>query len=203
MCIDPVSLAHWYMGDGCLNINKTDRLRITFFTNGFTYEDVLELKDRMNIVYGISGSVQLQKKKFPIMNFTTRHALILLNIMRPHIVQCFRYKVDNIKYEMSNCVVCGIELRKQYGIACKNCHLSYQKACNHNRRDNDINIIELAKEFRNGLKPVCLICGLEFNNRIGVKYCFNCRNYVRKFNKTNIRFGDDRIGFFEFIRGKM
>jgi hypothetical protein len=195
MQINPVTLAHWYMGDGCLSKNKICYIRICFFTNGFKWSHVNVLKNIICDTYNIHGAVGLNSRKEPVLRFTSRNALFILDMIRSYIVPSFSYKTNNI-YLLPKCEVCGIGLNRHNAKYCALCLPSIRQAYNQNRHIN-VNIISLAKKLQE-TRLKCFVCDSEFSDRIGSKYCFRCRDVIRKAYKV-VRYHTSRDSSFDLI----
>jgi hypothetical protein len=83
----------WYIGDGNLNSGK----HIILYTNGFTYNDVYFLTQKLNEL-GFESSIQNKKSrenKLPIIYIPRRTVKRFLEYIGPCPVQCYSYKWDN------------------------------------------------------------------------------------------------------------
>jgi hypothetical protein len=87
LVLTPLSLAHWYCGDGCL----CGRRRIKFCTQGFAVEDVQKLKDKMKAHLGLDTYVGQKNQLFVHASDNEK----FMGIVRPHIPwRCMQYKLD-------------------------------------------------------------------------------------------------------------
>lgn len=118
--LSPLSIAQWYMGDGCLT-NKREKFRIKFSTDGFNEEDVSFLRDQIEELYKSHGCVNFMPDHQPYLIYNFSNAIFLLRSMKPFIVPSFGYKIDNLTYDLIRCVICN-EYTGQH-------HRKYHKEC--------------------------------------------------------------------------
>lgn len=97
----PITLANWYMGDGCVSENT-----VTLSTHCFSENDVSWLRDEMSRKLKIHVSIN-HWRGLPVLCISNRNAYDFINIVQPHIESCFGYKVKNLKWKHPVCVKCG------------------------------------------------------------------------------------------------
>jgi hypothetical protein len=91
--LDPISIAFWYMDDGCLthNSQQTQEDRAYFATCGFTEQDCRVLLDGLN-KFGISGTYYVHDGRSRIrLGADDSERLFLL--VAPYIPPCMQYKL--------------------------------------------------------------------------------------------------------------
>lgn len=88
--LDTELLANWYMGDGYFDRKRYD---IKLATNCFTLEDVQWIKNKMNDYYDLNISVHRHGTKHIIGITSKIHVIKFLDIVKPHIIKSFNYKV--------------------------------------------------------------------------------------------------------------
>ena len=89
--LDPLSLAHWYWGDGATSNNG---YRMVFHTDGFQKKDVYFLRDRLNALYGWTPTIQQRKyNQFILVINHLRHRKELVEYIQPFCPPCFAYKL--------------------------------------------------------------------------------------------------------------
>ncbi len=85
--ITPQFLSNWYLGDGSYSIK-----RITFYTDSFTEEEIDRFIDKLNSELDIHLTKNHRSNK-PIIRLNIKYDInLLLEYMKPHIVDCFKYK---------------------------------------------------------------------------------------------------------------
>lgn len=192
--INSMSVANWYMGDGSLVKNLPGNLRIKFYTNGFSKNDVNLLESRIETEFGFTGFTSFSRIGQPIMIFSARKALALLDMVRPHILSSFRHKVDDIKYLVPICALCGKKTERMNARYCASCRPVHRKALNRVRYLSDVDVGQIAVD------PIvkCAVCSCDFSDRLGVKYCKKCRPDVRRAYKV-VKRHLDKTSDFDFI----
>ena len=101
---DPVTLAHWYMGDGSVDTGL-GRLQIQLATNCFCEQDVRRLADQL-VDIGIDSTISHWRNQ-PVLCIRHRNAKAFLDIVSPHLTESFRYKAPDDPWKPSTCKVCG------------------------------------------------------------------------------------------------
>lgn len=106
---NPIVLANWHMGDGTVTIAKhaRPRLNVVLCTNGFTVDDVLWLKEQFQAKLNIHSNVILQRGDQPVINIHHKSAAKFIEIVRPHLVECFGYKAPPDPWTPRTCETCG------------------------------------------------------------------------------------------------
>jgi hypothetical protein len=129
---NPVVLAQWYMGDGCVNVRKKN---VQIATNCFGEDEVAWLSDQLMSRVGVRSSIshsesKAYSKKYPVLHMNGVNAERFLRIVRPHILPCFEYKVP-ILWEPPNCVKCGQTIENRIGNAkyCDGCCAEKRSVC--------------------------------------------------------------------------
>lgn len=90
--LTPVTIAHWYWGDGSV---ECEGYRATFCTDGFPTEDVEFLQDRLNTLYGMRTTIgRRTPRSWRLCVGKMDDRARLLEIVRPFCPECFRYKLD-------------------------------------------------------------------------------------------------------------
>lgn len=85
--LDPIALAVWFMDDG-----SRSRSACYLNTQQFSLEDQEFLRTLLLQTFGIQSALNRDKEYFRI-RITTASTGILAEIIRPHILPCFRYKL--------------------------------------------------------------------------------------------------------------
>lgn len=100
--LSPFSLAVLYMNDGStrfLRNNNGDAFGVEcrIYTCSFTYEENLEISSVLQNKFGVSSTVNYKdskNKKYPFLVFYGADGFRLLEVVRPHICESMKYKVD-------------------------------------------------------------------------------------------------------------
>lgn len=114
----PVTLAQWYMGDG--GVLRKD-LSIGLSTRCFSHEDVEWLCSELRRKHELSSSMFLMNS-YPFISMHGRHAARFVEIVRPHMNECFSYKVDFTR-KWPICTKCSavIDNRIGHALYCDDC----------------------------------------------------------------------------------
>lgn len=114
----PVALAQWHMGDGGFNKQKK---AIHLATCGFQWDDVEWVQRQFMEKHGISCIVH-NAEHFPALHLYSRNAERFMELVKPHILPCFSYKIG-VVWKASACLKCGcaIENRSRRTILCDTC----------------------------------------------------------------------------------
>ena len=104
---NPITLAHWYMGDGCVSIG-TGRFQVQLATNSFSEPDVRWLSEQLARL-GISSTIGHWRGQ-PILSACHRSAKVFLDLVSPYMVESFRYKVPDNPWRPAVCQTCGAEI---------------------------------------------------------------------------------------------
>lgn len=86
--ISPRSLAYWFMDDG-----TGGKHNYVFNTHCFTYDDQLRIIEVLKDKFNILCIIQKDHGKFRIY-ITTWSVNSFKDLIRPYILDCFRYKID-------------------------------------------------------------------------------------------------------------
>jgi len=159
---NPVALALWHMGDGSASTRK-NCLTIKLHTNGFPEEDVAWLRDQFRIHLAIKCTISHWRGQ-PILTMFHREAVKFANLVRPHVVASFAYKVPDDPWKPGRCKVCS-------ALICD--RRSSARYCFEHR--------ERSSENRFPNRPVlrCLRCDVPLKNKIySGKYCPTHREEV-------------------------
>ena len=92
MFVAPLSLAVWVMDDG--NLNAGVNMRIA--TMGFSHDDQLELQSLLKRSFDIRSKImkfRYKSKVYEQLTLNKRNTQILSDLVRPHIIDCMRYKI--------------------------------------------------------------------------------------------------------------
>lgn len=83
-------LAYWIMGDGSL---QKDSKTMILHTQSYSENENLILSKELNEKFGFKTEVKLHKKIYWIIKFSKEDALILHNLIKPHILASMVYKL--------------------------------------------------------------------------------------------------------------
>jgi recombination protein RecA len=99
--LTPLSLAIWWMDDGCLSIHKGNRYG-KLCTHSFSYEEHLIIKQYFKVVWDIDVQIKLEKQKYYFCRLNVENLKKLFNIIHPFIfeVPSMMYKID-LKYTIN------------------------------------------------------------------------------------------------------
>lgn len=87
--LSPESIAHWYFGDGVVENNG---YRISLCTDGFEWEDVRFLIQRMYVLYGLEMKIYPHQNKPRISLQKKKSRISFIGLIRPYALPCFLYK---------------------------------------------------------------------------------------------------------------
>lgn len=99
---NPVTLAHWYMGDGCVSPESGT---ISIATCCFSDEDLQWATRKMESLLKLKVTV-VHMRGYPVLSISSRHAEKFLALIRPHVLPCFGYKVPPV-WKPAVCSICG------------------------------------------------------------------------------------------------
>jgi len=109
--LSPVMLAHWYMGDGCLESKKKagkTYYRIRIYTNSFEMGNVKLFLSKLKEGYGYDFRTETRNRniKQPITVLSsTKEVKSFLELISPYKVSCFDYKwraIDKSLFKTQN-----------------------------------------------------------------------------------------------------
>lgn len=98
---NPVTLAQWFMGDGSVYHKQ-----VTLSTHCFSEEDVKWLSEQFLKTLGITASVG-HWRHYPILLINFRDAFNFIELIRPHVLSCFDYKIKALTWKIPVCGKCG------------------------------------------------------------------------------------------------
>ena len=104
---DPMTLAHWYMGDGSVNTGP-GRLQIQLATNCFCEQDVCRLADQLANM-GINSTISHWRIQ-PVLCIRHRNAKAFLEIVSPYLTDSFRYKDPVDPWKPATCKICSADI---------------------------------------------------------------------------------------------
>jgi len=92
--LGPLSLAHWYWGDGA---TSNHGYRMVFHTDGFVEADVVFLRDSLRSLYGWTPTVSRRSGRkddfiLTLSQLKQRHELV--ELIHPFCPPCFEYKMS-------------------------------------------------------------------------------------------------------------
>jgi recombination protein RecA len=93
--LTPLSLAIWWMDDGCLSIHKGNRYG-KLCTHCFTYEENLIIQKYFRTVWNIKIDVKLEKNKYYFCRINVYNLKKLIKIIYPYVLEVpsMIYKID-------------------------------------------------------------------------------------------------------------
>lgn len=103
--LTPLSLAVWWMDDGCLSVRKEKDGRISRYgklcTHGFSLSEQYIMKDYFSKVWNIEVKITPEKSKF-FLRFTVPNLKKLFSIIYPYVIEIpsMIYKID-MRYNMA------------------------------------------------------------------------------------------------------
>ncbi len=92
--LTPLSLAVWFMGDGSIKSKECNGRIIN--TQSFSDEEVNKLSQLLREKFMLLTSIRRQKDGLQIY-ISARSAAILRNLIEPHLLPYFYYKLPNLK----------------------------------------------------------------------------------------------------------
>lgn len=98
--LNPLSLAFWYMDDGSLSHNETQRDRAVFHTCNFTVEDCNVLIKALK-KFNINAKMRKCDEQYPTLYLDTNSSEILFSLIAPYIPPCMERKLPEY-YRGSN-----------------------------------------------------------------------------------------------------
>lgn len=100
----PISLAVWYMDDGTLDYREKDHCAFSLTVNCFTLEEVKLLSWALKNNFGIISTIQnplCRGKRYPKLYIGAQGRERFLNLIKPHIHECFAYKLPQSRVSPS------------------------------------------------------------------------------------------------------
>ena len=92
--LTPLSLSVWFMGDGSIKSKECNGRILN--THGFTEIEVSRLCQILNQKFNLLTSIRKQKDGMQIY-ISAKSARVLFDLVSPHILPYFRYKLPNVK----------------------------------------------------------------------------------------------------------
>ena len=85
--LDPISLAHWIMGDG-VKLNKS----LVLCTDSFSLQEVVDLRNILEIKFNLKSSIIVWKNNGTQIYFLQESKSKLIKLVEPHILPSLVYK---------------------------------------------------------------------------------------------------------------
>lgn len=125
----PQMLANWAMGDGNCYITKYNKIEFKLYTLGFLIEDVEWVKEEFINKLNIKPFITLKDQKYPILHFYNKESLKLIEIIKPFVVDCFKYKVPEDPRIDPICVMCSLPIIDGHlnKTRCDNCDVIHER----------------------------------------------------------------------------
>jgi hypothetical protein len=86
----PLSLAVWYMDDGYLYTRDKSAY---IYLSKYTQQEIERLALALEKNFSLKPTILLKKKKYPCLYFNVEETKKLMEIIRPHIIPFFQYKL--------------------------------------------------------------------------------------------------------------
>ncbi|MCK9330629.1 MAG: hypothetical protein M0Q94_12195 [Candidatus Cloacimonetes bacterium] len=99
--LSPLSLAIWWMDDGCLSIHKGNRYG-KLCTHNFSYEENLIIQNYFKVVWDIKVDIKKEKDKYYFCRFNVENLKKLIFLIYPYVLEIpsMLYKI-NLNYKNS------------------------------------------------------------------------------------------------------
>lgn len=91
--LTPLSIAHWYWGDGCTAGPTT----MQFCTDSFTHAEVAGLAAQLKQLFDIGSRVAKKGKGWTIFVTKKRGGARLRDLIAPYVPACFYYKIEKAR----------------------------------------------------------------------------------------------------------
>lgn len=93
--LTPLSLAVWWMDDGCLSVHKGNRYG-KLCTHNFSYEENLIIQKYFKVVWNIDLDIKIEKGKYYFCRFNVSNLKKIISIIYPYVIQIpsMIYKID-------------------------------------------------------------------------------------------------------------
>jgi len=101
---DPLSLAIWYMDDGCLDYRAKYHCNSTFATFYFSYEDCGRLAETLEVNFGVKARVHectMRGKMYYRIYILSESMNKFFDIIRKYIQPCMSYKISYSNHQQS------------------------------------------------------------------------------------------------------
>ena len=97
LLVSPLSLAIWYMDDGCLDFRPKEHYSFTLNTDSFTLKDTFLLKKTLKRNFQVESSVYnslCRGKRYPKLYIGSKGRNKFLTLTKPYILKnCFSHKI--------------------------------------------------------------------------------------------------------------
>lgn len=122
--LTPLSLAIWWMDDGCLSIHKGNRYG-KLSTHCFSYKEHLIIKKYFAKVWNIDIQITVEKKKYYFCRLNVENLKKLITLIYPYVIQIpsMIYKID-LNYKNNTNLGDFIDIYNQIKFYKNNC-ISY------------------------------------------------------------------------------
>ena len=104
LLISPISLAVWYMEDGTLDYRPKDHCAFYLSTHCFSVEETEKLASILKNNFDIDASVYnnlIRGKRYPRIVIGSKGRQQFFTLIKPYIVDCFKYKLPPIDYNFT------------------------------------------------------------------------------------------------------
>ncbi len=95
--LTPLSLAVWAMDDGSLSVVKKQSCSFHFCSHGFSKNENEIIISFLKEVYGLKAKLGIYKEYFYI-RLIKSETEKLIRLVRPHIIESMKYKIDLNRY---------------------------------------------------------------------------------------------------------
>lgn len=100
LLVSPISLAIWYMDDGCLDFRPKEHYSFILNTDSFTLKDTLFLREALKRNFQIESSVYnllCRGKRYPKLYIGVQGRDKFLSLVKPYILNnCFSHKIPQL-----------------------------------------------------------------------------------------------------------
>jgi hypothetical protein len=149
--LTPLVMAGWLMGDGSNSLPRPHNTHVTLHTNGFTYEDVQFLSQKLSEI-GIIANIVNGKKSYQFtLNMTRLNAEKYIHMVENLVTPSFKYKTRIDPWYPPKCKKCGvvIENSNNYDKYCDQCIPQSVKNLRRSRANNES--FELLRKARRAI----------------------------------------------------
>lgn len=101
---DPLSLAVWYMDDGCLDYREKYHCNATFATFCFSYKDCERLADTLKVNFGVKARVHkctMRGKMYYRLYILSESMNNFFDVIRKYVHPCMSYKISYSNHQQS------------------------------------------------------------------------------------------------------
>ena len=102
LLVDPLSLAIWYMDDGCLDFRPKEHCNATFATFCFSWDECLLLKQTLQENFDLTVSVHrntMRGKVYYRLYIPSSSMYRFTKLIQPFILPCFFYKIPEFSQQ--------------------------------------------------------------------------------------------------------